>query len=208
MSTTQPRTLDPDISDAEAHHLRVPDADAPAQANPWVARSFALGAALVIVLFFGLLVWGLGRRAAGTVGVAPIQARPAPAFSVPLFLGGTFQLAEQRGTPVLINFWASWCIPCEDEAPALERAARRYGDRVAFIGVNVQDTDANARAFLRRFGVTYPNGRDASGEVAVEYGMSGVPETYFVDRDGQLVRKWQGPLDDERLRQFLDELTR
>ncbi len=107
----------------------------------------------------------------------------------------------------MVNFWASWCIPCEDEAAALERAARRYGDRVQFIGVNVQDTDANARAFLRRFGVTYPNGRDASGEIAVEYGMSGVPETYFVDRNGALVRKWQGPLDDGRLRGFLDELA-
>ena len=208
VSTTQPRTLDPHAPAPQALDAHVLDASARPDPNPWVARSFALGAALAIVLFFGLLVWGLGKRAAGTVGDAPIQTRPAPAFSVPLFEGGTFQLAEQRGTPVLINFWASWCIPCEDEAPALERAARRYGDRVRFIGVNVQDTDANARAFLRRFGVTYPNGRDASGEVAVEYGMSGVPETYFVDRNGALVRKWQGPLDDERLRQFLDELTR
>ena len=203
MSTTQPHPLDSHALDAGAR-----DPDVRAGSNPWVARSFALAVGLVIVLFLGLLVWGLGRRAAGTVGVAPIQARPAPAFSVPLFEGGTFQLGEQRGRPVLINFWASWCIPCEDEAAALERASRRYGDRVQFVGVNVQDTDANARAFLRRFGVTYPNGRDASGEVAVEYGMSGVPETYFVDRNGALVRKWQGPLDDERLRQFLDELTR
>src|SRR3712207_6350933 len=97
VSTTQPRTLDPYTPDTEAHESRALDTEAPAQPNPWVARSFALGAALVIVLFFGLLVWGLGKRAAGTVGVAPIQPRPAPAFSVPLFDGGTFQLAEQRG---------------------------------------------------------------------------------------------------------------
>lgn len=203
MSTTQPHPLD-----SHAINPHALDPDVRPGSNPWIARSFALAIALVMILFLGLLVWGLGRRAAGTVGDAPIQARPAPAFSVPLFEGGTFQLGEQRGRPVLINFWASWCIPCEDEAAALERASRRYGDRVQFIGVNVQDTDANARAFLRRFGVTYPNGRDASGEVAVEYGMSGVPETYFVDRTGALVRKWQGPLDDERLRQFLDELAR
>ncbi|MDP8922669.1 MAG: TlpA family protein disulfide reductase [Chloroflexota bacterium] len=193
VSSTHPQTLGSDVR---------------SDPNPWVARSFALAIALVVVAFLGLLVWGLGRRAAGTVGVAPIQTRPAPDFGLPLFDGGTFRLGEQRGTPVLINFWASWCVPCEDEAAALERAYRQYGDRVQFIGVNVQDTDANARAFLRRFGVSYPNGRDASGEVAVEYGMSGVPETYFVDRNGTLVRKWQGPLDDERLRQFLDELAR
>ena len=88
----------------------------------------------------------------------------------------------------------------------LERASRVYRDRVAFIGVNVQDTDASAREFLRRFGVTYPNGRDPGGAISVDYGMSGVPESYFVDRDGQIVRKWQGPLDDQRLRAFLDEL--
>ena len=184
------------------------DPDAPSDASPWVARSFALAVALVVVAFLGLLVWGLGRRAAGTTGSAPVQARPAPAFSMPLLDGGTFALAEQRGRPVLINFWASWCIPCEDEAAALERASKQYGGRVAFVGVNVQDTESNARAFLRHFGVSYPNGRDASGEVAVEYGMSGVPETYFVAADGTLVRKWQGPLDDDRLRQLLDELAR
>ena len=184
------------------------ESDARTEPGAWLARSAALVVALVVVAFLGLLVWGLGRRAAGTVGVAPVQARPAPAFTVPLFDGTTFELGAQRGKPILINFWASWCLPCEDEAAALERGYRAYGDRVAFIGVNVQDTEPNARAFLRRFGVSYPNGRDASGEVAVEYGMSGVPETYFVDRNGTLVRKWQGPLDDGRLRQFLDELLR
>lgn len=86
--------------------------------------------------------------------------------------------------------------------------SRAYENRVVFIGVNVQDTDPLARGFLRRFGVTYPNGRDTSGAVAVEYGMSGVPETYFVDRSGQLVRKWQGALDEARLRRFLDDLLR
>jgi cytochrome c biogenesis protein CcmG/thiol:disulfide interchange protein DsbE len=79
---------------------------------------------------------------------------------------------------------------------------------VTFIGVDVQDSDANAREFLRRFGITYPNGPDPSGAIAVDYGMSGVPESYFIDREGRIVRKWQGPLDDERLRAFLDELTR
>lgn len=193
MSTTQPQTVPPS---------RLADT------SPWVARSIALGVALAVVALLGLMVWGLGKRAEGTVGNAPVQPRPAPTFTVPLLDGGIFTLGEQRGKPVLVNFWASWCIPCEDEAAALERAYRRYDDRVAFIGVNVQDTDPNARGFLRRFGVTYPNGRDANGEVAIEYGMSGVPETYFVDRQGALVRKWQGPLDDERLRQFLDDLLR
>jgi cytochrome c biogenesis protein CcmG/thiol:disulfide interchange protein DsbE len=163
---------------------------------------------LVIVALIGLMIWGIGKRAAGTTGNVPVASRPAPAFTLPLFDGGQFDLAAQQGKPVLINFWASWCIPCEEEAAALEQASKTYKDRVVFIGVNVQDTDPLARGFLRKFGVTYPNGRDASGTVAVDYGMSGVPETYFVDRNGQLVRKWQGPLDEPRLRQFLDDLLR
>ena len=168
----------------------------------------ALAVGVTVLALLALLIWGLGKRSAGTVGDAPVQPRPAPAFTLPLFDGGSFSLEEARGKPVLINFWASWCVPCEEEAAVLERASRAYAGRVVFIGVDVQDTEANARAFLRRFGVSYPNGRDASGEIAVEYGMSGVPESYFVDRDGRLARKWQGPLDDARLRAFLEDLLR
>jgi cytochrome c biogenesis protein CcmG/thiol:disulfide interchange protein DsbE len=182
------------------------DAAARPAPNPWVARSVALVVGAAVLALLALLIWGLGKRSAGTVGNAPIQARAAPEFRLPLFDGGVFTFAEARGKPMLINFWASWCLPCEDEAPALERAFRTYRGRVVFLGVDVQDTEANGRAFVDKFGVSYPNGRDASGEIAVEYGMSGVPETYFVDRDGRLVRKWQGPLDDARLRAYLDEL--
>jgi cytochrome c biogenesis protein CcmG/thiol:disulfide interchange protein DsbE len=172
------------------------------------ARIIALVVGLVIVALLGLMIWGIGKRAAGTTGNVPVPTRPAPAFTLPLFEGGQFDLAANKGKPVLVNFWASWCIPCEEEAPALEAMSKAYKDRVVFVGVNVQDTDPLARGFLKRFNVTYPNGRDASGTIAVDYGMSGVPETYFVDRSGQLVRKWQGPLDEPRLRQFLDDLLR
>lgn len=184
------------------------DATAADALNPWPARSMALAVGLVVALFLGLLIWGMGRREAGTVGAAPTLLRSAPAFSLPLFEGGTFELAAVRGRPVLINFWASWCVPCQDEAIAIQRASREYASQVVVLGVNVQDSDTNARAFLRRFGVTYPNGRDASGEIAVDYGMSGVPESYFVRSDGSLARKWQGPLDEAQLREYLDELLR
>lgn len=155
-----------------------------------------------------LMIWGIGKRAAGTTGSVPVASRPAPAFTLPLLDGGQFDLAAARGKPIVVNFWASWCIPCEEEAAVLEQGSRAYRDRAIFIGVNVQDTEPLARDFMRRFGVTYPNGRDVTGAIAVEYGMSGVPETYFVDRDGRLVRKWQGALDESRLRSFLDDLLR
>jgi cytochrome c biogenesis protein CcmG/thiol:disulfide interchange protein DsbE len=170
------------------------------------ARLAALVVAVAMIALLALMIWGIGRRAAGTVGSAPVATRPAPGFVLPLFDGGKLDLGTTRGKPVVINFWASWCIPCEEEAAVLEQASRAYQDRVVFVGINVQDTEPLARDFLRRFGVTYPNGRDASGAVAVEYGMSGVPETYFVDRDGRLARKWQGAIDEARLRSFLDEL--
>jgi cytochrome c biogenesis protein CcmG/thiol:disulfide interchange protein DsbE len=177
-----------------------------ADSSPWVARGAALTIGFVVVAFLVLMIWGLGRRGAGTVGEARISPRTAPNFTLGLFDGQSFSLAEQRGKPTIVNFWASWCLPCEDEAVALERSARRYADRVSFVGVAVQDTDGNARAFVRRFGVTYPNGLDASGEIAIDFGMTGVPETYFIDSSGRIVRKWQGPLDEALIARFLGEL--
>ena len=172
------------------------------------ARIVALVVGVAMVALLALMIWGIGKRAEGTVGSVPVTVRPAPTFSLTLLDGKPFDLSAVRGKPVLINFWASWCIPCEEEAAVLERGSRAYKDRVVFIGVNVQDTDPLARDFLRRFGVTYPNGQDTTGAIAVDYGMSGVPETYFVDRNGQLIRKWQGALDEARLRTYLDDLLR
>ena len=86
--------------------------------------------------------------------------------------------------------------------------ARQYRDKVAFIGVDVQDTDTNAREFLNRYRVTYPNGPDLNGEISIGYGMSGVPESYFISKDRKIRRKWAGPLDEARLVAFAEELLR
>lgn len=179
--------------------------------SPWAPRIAALTVALGVVLLLGLFIWGLGRR--GSVGQVAVSSRPAPEFSVSLFgqggsPAGPWKLSDQSGRPVLVNFWASWCIPCEDEAPVLERVAARYRDRVSFVGVDVQDTEAAARDFLGRFRISYPNGPDPSGQISVDYGMSGVPESYFLDRDHRIVRKWAGPLDETQLVAFLEELLR
>ena len=198
----------PTPCDPQLNPVPTPGAQPAPEVSARSARLTALIVALVLVSLLGLLVWGIGKRAQGTTGSVAVATRPAPPITLTLLDGQPFSLAEARGKPVLINFWASWCIPCEEEAVALEQASRVYRDRVAFIGVNVQDTDPLAREFLRKFGVTYANGRDVSGAIAVEYGMSGVPETYFVDRNGMIVRKWQGALDEARIRLFLDDLLR
>ncbi|MFN0072310.1 MAG: TlpA family protein disulfide reductase [Chloroflexota bacterium] len=175
-----------------------------AHGNPRGARLLTLGVTLAILALLALFVWGMGRRGT-TVGSVPTSLREAPAFQLQLFDERVFTLEHSRGTPVVVNFWASWCIPCEDEAPVLESAASRYRGRIQFIGVDVQDTDAAAIRFLRQFGVTYPNGRDVSGAISIDYGMSGVPETYFVRTDGRIQRKWAGPLTASQLDSFIAE---
>ena len=128
-----------------------------------------------------------------TAGLARGQRPPAPAFSLPRFDGGTLALTSLRGQYVLVNFWASWCIPCRDEAPLLERASREYRDRgLVVVGVNIQDLEPEARKFIAQFKISYPNVRDRDGRVSRAYGTTGVPESFFIDREGRVVRKFPG----------------
>lgn len=124
----------------------------------------------------------------------------APDFTLALFDGGELTLSELRGKVVVVNIWASWCIPCRDEAPFLERAWRRFRDRdVIFIGIAYLDTDKESRAFIQEFDITYPNGPDIGTQIARQYRITGVPETFFVAKDGRLVDLEIGPLSEARL---------
>lgn len=174
-------------------------------ASPWGLRLLTLGVSLGVLALLALLVWGLGRRSA-TVGAVPTPLRAAPQFTLGLYDRGSFSLEGARGQAVVVNFWASWCIPCEDEAPALQAASIAYRGRVQLVGVDVQDTEADARRFLQRFGVTYPNGPDRTGSISIDYGMSGVPETFFIRADGRIQRKWAGPLMPAQIETFVKEL--
>jgi cytochrome c biogenesis protein CcmG/thiol:disulfide interchange protein DsbE len=132
----------------------------------------------------GLLVWRLTHQSK-----PPKIGGPAPAFSLKRVDDtGTLDLASLRGKPVVLNFWASWCVPCKGEAKMLEAAWRQYRSRgVVFLGVDYHDVTSDARTFLERHGVTYPTVQDGSGKIADRYGVSAVPETYFIDRKGRLV---------------------
>lgn len=175
--------------------------------RPWMPAALAaVSGALVLALL--LLLWfGLQQKEIAGSKVVSVPFKTAPNFTLGLFDGTQFTLSDalQSGKPVVVNFWASWCGPCADEAPLLQDAARRTSDRFTFVGVDVEDQDADALAFIRKYGITYPNGSGNAGPISIQYGMRGVPETYFIASDGHLVRKWN-TLTAADLERFLAEL--
>ncbi|MBI4296185.1 MAG: TlpA family protein disulfide reductase [Chloroflexi bacterium] len=144
----------------------------------------------------------------GASGVARVS-RPSADFTLPLFSGGNLTLSSLRGKPVVINFWASWCVPCREEAPILERTWRLYKDKgVTFIGVDIQDRESDARAYIKEFGITYPNGPDIGGKFTIDYGVSGIPVTFFVNREGLIVSRWVGAINERILVSRIEDLLR
>jgi cytochrome c biogenesis protein CcmG/thiol:disulfide interchange protein DsbE len=139
---------------------------------------------------------------------SPLVGKPAALFTLTTFDGKPISLESLRGRVVVVNFWASWCIPaCYDEAPSLERAWQAYRDRgVMLVGVNIQDKEEPAKQFLARFGHSFPNAPDPVGRVSVDYGVYGVPETFFIDRKGRVRYKQVGAVTDEIMRVQIDKL--
>ena len=164
-----------------------------------------LAAGGLVVLLLVLFTWRLVTQERGrglAHAVAAGRAPAAPDFSLPRLNGnGKLRLSDLRGHVVLLNFWASWCIPCRTEAPRLAAAWRRWHGRgVVFVGVDAQDFRSDGRAFLREHGLAYPNVRDGSGGTLDRYGTSGFPETWFVSRSGRLVADHvDGPLTSARI---------
>jgi cytochrome c biogenesis protein CcmG/thiol:disulfide interchange protein DsbE len=139
---------------------------------------------------------------------SPLIGRPASPFSLTSFDGRPVDLASLRGKVVVVNFWASWCNPaCYDEAPALERGWRAYRDRdVVVLGVDIQDKDEAAARFIRDFSLSFANSPDRNGKVSVDYGVYGVPETFFIDRAGRIQVKHVGVLTDQTFRETVERL--
>ncbi len=160
--------------------------------------------ALFALALFAALAYGLSNRssATGRSGLTRV-GKPAPDFAMPLLNGGgEFRLSERGDVPAVINFWASWCPPCRDESPAFERTWRAYRDEgVVFIGVNIQDTQEDAEEYAREFGLTFVNGRDLDGKITIDYGVTGLPVTFFVGRGGDVESVHVGAIAEDDLAQ-------
>jgi cytochrome c biogenesis protein CcmG/thiol:disulfide interchange protein DsbE len=179
-------------------------------------RLTILTATLVPTLaVIGLLAWGVsqsGGRPGGLainteLGEVKIQQEAARPFDLELFAGGTLTLDQLDGKIVMVDFWASWCPPCRQEAPALAQVYREYQAKgVEFVGIDIWDRAEDAIKYVDRYGITYPNGLDDKGTIAIDYGVRGIPEKFFIDRNGVLVQKFVGPMDEAELKQVLDEM--
>jgi cytochrome c biogenesis protein CcmG/thiol:disulfide interchange protein DsbE len=161
-----------------------------------------LAVTATVLAILALLGWGLKRAQAG-----PIESGLAPNFSLTGFDGRSVTLSELRGQVVVINFWASWCPPCREEAAYLEQTWRKYdGQGVVFIGVDYADTEKEALAYIDEFDITYLNGPDIGTRISQTYNIQGVPETFFVDKNGNLRGVHIGPLAPPQLDQKIDAL--
>lgn len=153
---------------------------------------------LAVLAVVGLLVYGLASK--GSAGVA--VGDPAPTTQMPRLVGGgEGSLAEYRGRWALVNVWASWCVPCKEEAPALETFQDRYGGpSFTVLGVDSRDLSGDGKAFVKRYGLTYPQLRDGNGDVAHEFGTTGVPENFLIDPRGRVRLHVVGPVTPDSLR--------
>ncbi|GGR29886.1 TlpA family protein disulfide reductase [Deinococcus ruber] len=160
-----------------------------------------IAAALVVALGVGLF------RGNGQVS-GPLVGKPAPSFALQTLDGGTVSLASLKGRPVVLNFWASWCVPCRDEAPILrDLSEKQTAGGLAVVGVVFSDKDLNGiKSFIQQYGLAYPSLLDPKLDTAISYGVSGVPETFFIDKNGMVRGYDQGGLTADRLNAGLNSI--
>lgn len=179
------------------------------------SRNALIGLAATAVVSGALIVLLIARLAAANSAVsaapgASLIGHPAPNFTLNVWNGATprkIDLASLKGKPVLVNFYASWCTDCGQEQPILQAASQKYGSSVVFLGVAFQDKQSDSLGFLRQYGISYPSGPDVAGTAATDYGVTGVPETILIDRNGNVVRHFYGAVDTASLDKALQALT-
>ena len=186
------------------------------KASPWWrSRRLLIVAALVpAAMLLGLLGWAItapetGPRGGSNLGFSSLdlEGREAPDFALQDLDGQTVLLSDHRGKVVMVDFWASWCPSCRQEASHLVELYEEYQPRgVEFVGVAIWDYPDDLRSYIDEFGVQYANALDRKGTVAIDYGVVATPEKFFIDREGNIVRKFVGPTSPDLIRQQLDQL--
>ena len=171
----------------------------------------SIAALVAVAALFALLAYGVlqgGDESGIDEAIADGRRPDAPGLTLPRLDGaGEASLDDYRGKVVVLNFWASWCAPCRDEAPLLERWHRRIAAQGGTVlGVDALDATDDAREFVRRFGITYPNVRDVSGERLRPFGIAAYPETFVLDRRGRIAALVRGPVTEEFLRREVPPL--
>ncbi len=144
---------------------------------------------------------------AGCSEEGPLEKEKAPDFTLELFDGGKFQLGAHKGKPILINFLASWCIPCREEIPILNRTYSVYKHQgITYLAIDVDDTEENMKEFVNKYGLELPTGIDTSGEIKDAYGLYGVPMTLFIDKLGFINYLHPGSVTEALIHHELDRL--
>lgn len=189
-------------------------------------RTYKILKLLIWVLLFAVLIVGAyvlynnlsgqveigGLATEATVGETEAAANPAPDFTMYDAEGNPYKLSDFQGKPVILNFWASWCGPCKSEMPDIDKAYQSYGDQVHFLLVDLtdghQETVESASAYIAEEGFTFPVYYDTAIEGAMAYGVSGIPVTYFIDAEGNLVAYYQSAMSESILQQGIDMLLK
>ncbi len=165
--------------------------------------AFIFIAGLILLLYLGISPKNSKKVS------SPLIGQKAPSFTIKTFQGEEIALENLKGKIVVLNFWSSWCIPCRSEVEVLEKAHFSYQNQnlpVKIIGVNIWDEREDALSFIKRYKVSFPNGYDPKGQIQLDYGVSGVPETFFIDKEGKVAHKFTGQLTNSTLMHYINEL--
>lgn len=157
----------------------------------------------VTAVLLAALGWGL--LSASSMSAFQVVGKASPDVRIQGFDGAAYDLAAMRGMPVVLNFWASWCVPCREEAPVLNSAAVEFDNRIRFLGADIQDSDAAGRQYVKDLSVPYPAGPLVRGSYR-DFGVTKPPETLFIDRNGTVVAKFIGPLTEHLLHIYISQL--
>lgn len=174
--------------------------------------SLRIPSVVLVAMALGVLLTSCTSATGNSTSSAPpsgvSEGGPAPLFAFTTFDGRKVTLSDFAGRGVVLNFWASWCVPCREEMPYFDKVARASQERgVAFLGLALLDDEPSSRAFLNEVGVSYPTGPDPNNEIARSYEVLGLPTTVFIRPDGTVARKWPGPISEAQLQDFVQDIS-